>query len=199
MRTPQQRIVDHLTKHAVLRPRDLDTLGVSRYWLRALVERGTVVTKARGVYALADRDWSAHSTMVVAATRIPHGVVCLLSALRFHELTTQAPRQVWMAVDRKARRPSASDLPVVLMRFGGRAMYAGVEEHIVDGVAVKVYSVAKTVADCFKYRNKIGKDIALEALRECRAHGHASVAELWRMAEVCRVARVMAPYLEVLE
>ena len=130
---------------------------------------------------------------------VPHGVGCLLTALRFHNLTTQSPSEIWMAIDRKARLPKTSGQPPIRFhRFSGKALTQGVEQHVVDGVPVKVYGVAKTVVDCFKYRNKIGLDVALEALREAWRERRATSRELWRYAEVCRVANVMRPYLESL-
>ena len=123
-------------------------------------------------------------------------MICLLSALRFHGLTTQNPAEVWLAIDRKARAPREPELPLRIVRFSGAARTAGVETHRIDGVAVPVYGVAKTVADCFKYRRKIGTDVALEALRDCWRSGSCSMDELWRYAAVCRVTNVMRPYLE---
>ena len=150
----------------------------------------------RGLYTLDDAEPTEHHTLAEACKRVPHGVVCLLSALRFHGLTTQAPYEVWMAIGEKARRPAADHPPMRFARFSGEAMTAGVEEYPVDGVAVRVYSPAKTVADCFKYRNKIGLDVAIEALRDCRRQRKATNDQLWHFAKVCRVARVMKPYLE---
>jgi predicted transcriptional regulator of viral defense system len=134
--------------------------------------------------------------LVTAATRIPHGVVCLLSALRFHDLTTQNPSEVWLAIDRKARAPVQHELPLRIVRFSGRARIEGIEKHRIDGVPVRVYSPAKTVADCFKYRRKIGTDVAMEALRDCWRSGRCTMDDLWRYASVCRVTNVMRPYLE---
>jgi predicted transcriptional regulator of viral defense system len=123
-------------------------------------------------------------------------VVCLLSALQFHDLTTQAPFQVWLAIDRKAWLPKEPRLPIRIVRFSGPALEKGIEEHIIEGVSVKVYNPAKTVADCFKYRNKIGLDVALEALRDCRRERKCTNYDLWEYAKICRVANVMKPYLE---
>lgn len=134
--------------------------------------------------------------LAAASARVPHGVVCLLSALRFHELTTQNPAEIWLAIDRKARAPKAPELPLRIVRFSGAALTEGVETHRIDGVSVRVTSPAKTVADCFKYRRKIGADVALEALRECWRTRRCSVDALWRYAKVCRVTTVMRPYLE---
>ena len=123
-------------------------------------------------------------------------MVCLLSALRFHNLTTQIPHQVWFAIHYKARLPKEPRLPIKIVRFSGPALETCIENHSIEGVPVKVYNPAKTVADCFKYRNKIGLDVALEALRECRRQRKCTNDQLWQYAKVCRVAKVMKPYLE---
>jgi predicted transcriptional regulator of viral defense system len=133
---------------------------------------------------------------------MPRGVICLLSALRFHGLTTQTPFEVWVALGHKAHRPSRTRddhmTPLRIVRFSGEALTKGVEEHKHEGVMVKIYSPAKTVADCFKYRNKIGVDVAIEALRDCWRQRRASADELWGYAKICRVANVMRPYMEVI-
>lgn len=153
---------------------------------------------ARGLYTLPDTEPGEHSTLIEASIRVPNGVVCLLSALRFHDLTTQAPFEVWVAIDRKARLPRVEDLPLRIVRFGGESLTEGKEEHTVDGITVRVYGPAKTVADCFKYRNKLGIDVAVEALRETWHGRRATMDELWHYARICRVANVMRPYLESL-
>jgi predicted transcriptional regulator of viral defense system len=182
----------------VLRVRDLAAHGIHPEYVRRLCRRGLLTRTARGLYVSADVSPTEKRTLAEACKRVPHGVVCLLSALQFHGLTTQLPFEVWLAIDRRARRPQEAQLPLRIVRFSGPALTTGVEEHAVEGVAVKVYSPAKTVADCFKYRNKIGLDVALEALRDCRRQRRATADELWRAARVCRVANVMRPYLEAL-
>ena len=122
----------------------------------------------------------------------------LLSALRFHDLTTQAPFEVWMAIDRQRRKPNEKRLPLRIFRFSGQALQAGVEKHEVEGIEVRVYNPAKTVVDCFKYRNKIGLEVALVALREGWRERRFTMDDLWRYGKICRVANVMRPYLEVL-
>jgi len=130
------------------------------------------------------------------ACRVPKGVVCLLSALRFHDLTTQAPFEVWLAIENKALAPKLDYPPLRIVRFSGESFTEGVEEHVVDSVTIRITCVAKTVADCFKYRNKIGLDVALEALREAWYQKRMNSDDLWRYAKVCRVANVMRPYLD---
>ena len=130
--------------------------------------------------------------------RVPNGVVCLMSALQFHGLTTQSPHEIWLAIDHKARHPKEPMLPMRIVRFSGQALTNGIEKHTVEGVKVKVFSPAKTVADCFKYRNKIGLDVAIESLRDCMRSRRCTMDELWEYAKICRVANVMKPYLESL-
>jgi predicted transcriptional regulator of viral defense system len=127
---------------------------------------------------------------------VPRGVVCLLSALRFHELTTQQPFEVWLAIGIKSWKPEVASPPVRIVRFSETALNFGVEQHAIEKIPVRVYSAAKTVSDCFKYRNKIGVDVALEALRDCMSQRKATVDELWEAAKVCRMTNVMRPYLE---
>ena len=183
----------------VFRPRDLAAHGISREYLRRLESKGFLVRESRGLYRVREAQVTENHSLAVVCKKVSHGVVCLLSALRFHELTTQAPFEVWLAIDRKARRPKAEGLPLRLVRFSGPALRQGIEEHSIEGVQVRVYNPAKTVADCFKYRNKIGLDVAIEALRDYRKRHRAGMNELWRYAKVCRVAAVMRPYMEAVE
>lgn len=162
------------------------------------MRKGILERTGRGLYALPDAGAAEYHSLAEAAKRVPDAVACLLSALAFHDLTTQSPHEVWIAIDMKARKPANGYPPLRVVRFTGAALIEGVEEHDVEGVPVKVYSPAKTVADCFKYRNKIGKDVALEALRDSWRKGKATMDDLWKYAKVCRVANVMRPYLESL-
>jgi predicted transcriptional regulator of viral defense system len=181
----------------VLRPRDLAAVGIAPEYLYRLLARGQLVRLTRGVYALAGADLGEHESLISACKAVPSGVVCLLSALRFHGLTTQAPFDVWMAVPRSSRSP-AGGVPIRLSWFSGAALTEGVEVHEVEGASIRVYGVAKTLADCFKCRHKIGLDVALEALREIRRQGNVSLDDIWRYARICRVANVMRPYLEAM-
>jgi len=167
-------------------------------WLTRLTREGLVRRVGRGLYEVADADWSAHHSLAEVAKRVPNGVVCLLSALQFHELTTQLPFEVWLAVDPKARVPRGLTVAIRLLRFSGVALSEGVEEHGIDGVAVHITSPARTVVDCFRYRNKVGLDVALEALRDCYRLRLATRDELWECAGRLRAANVMRPYLESL-
>jgi len=206
MSTTQDSILALARDRGLVRPLDLDARGLPRVSLTRLVRQGRLARVGRGLYALPDRQVSEHSALAEVARRHPRAVVCLLSALRFHELTTQAPFEVWLAIPNKARAPRLDYPPLRVVRFSEAALTEGVEEHEIDGVPVRIANVARTVADCFKYRNKIGLDVALEALKEVlndregqRMRGRrASIDELWRYARLDRVANVMRPYLEAL-
>jgi len=191
-----KKALDLLRHAGMMRPRDLKRFDIPLDYLWQLERRGLVVRLGRGLYALPDQDLTEHHSLAETCMRVPNGVVCLLSALRFHGLTSEAPFEVWIAIDPKARLPRQHGTPLRIVRFSGEALAAGVGEHRIEGVAVRVYNPAKTVADCFKYRNKIGIDVAIEALRDCRRERKAANDELWRYAKVCRVANVMTPYLE---
>jgi predicted transcriptional regulator of viral defense system len=182
----------------VVRPRDVAGQGVSRTRIQRLTESGGLERVGRGLYVPAGTRITEHHTLVEAAKRVPGGVVCLLSALSFHRLTTQSPHEVWLAVDVKARKPKTDWPPLRIVRFSGEARAFGVETHVIEGVEVRITSRAKTVADCFKYRNKIGVDVAVEALREYLGKRGRSMDELQRAADVSRVGRIIRPYLEAL-
>ena len=198
MKSQKDRVLQLARKAGVLRPRDLDAEGLPRVYLQRLLDAGLLVRPGRGIYVCADLEATPSHSLAQACKRVPHGVVCLLSALQFHGLTTQAPFEVWLAIRDKARRPQVDYPPLRIVRFSGRSLEYGIESHRVEGVEVQVYGEAKTVADCFKYRNKIGLDVALEALRDCWGKRKATMDELWSAASVCRVANVMRPYLESL-
>jgi predicted transcriptional regulator of viral defense system len=193
-----EKLIDLARSQGLIRPRDLAPHGIPRIYLSRAVRRGQLERVGRGLYGLPNRDISAHGTLAEVARRVPKGVVCLLTALRFHDLTTQSPFQVWLAIDNKASTPKLDYPALRIVRFSGVALTEGVEEHIVDGVTVRVTNIAKTVADCFKYRNKIGLDVAMEALREAWHGKRITSDDIWRYAKVCRVTNVMRPYLESL-
>lgn len=194
----EERVLKLVRQAGVLRPRDVEAQGIPREYLIRLRDRGVLEQPSRGLYILADADLGENQTLAEACKRVPHGVVCLLSALQFHVLTTQIPHEIWLAIDVKARQPKVDYPPLRIVRFSGKALAFGVGEHRIGGVPVKVYGPAKTVADCFKYRNKIGVDVALEALRDVWRQRRATMDELLEAAKVCRVARIMRPYLESL-
>jgi len=181
----------------LLRTRDVDKAGAPRALLASLANDGQLLKLGRGLYTLPDRATSAHDSFAEVAARSENGVLCLLSALRFHDLTTQQSSDVWLAIPHKAHAPRYDYPPLRVIRMSGPAMTEGVETIDIAGTPVRVFGVAKTVADCFKFRNKIGLDVALEALREAWDGKRTTMDELWRYAEICRVANVMRPYLEM--
>jgi predicted transcriptional regulator of viral defense system len=192
-----QRVLAMAREKGVLRTRDLIAVGIHRVVLTRLCHQKRLIRLGRGLYSLPEADITENHSLAEVARRIPHATVCLLSALRFHGLTTQAPFQVWIAIDTKARKPHVVDMSLRIVRFSGKARTHGVDEHLVENVTVRVTSAAKTVADCFKYRNKIGLDVALEALKDYR-RAHKSRDDLWMAAKICRVASVMRPYMEAM-
>jgi predicted transcriptional regulator of viral defense system len=194
----REQVLALVRKMGVLRSRDVVGAGIPRVYLRRLHAAGLLDNPERGMYVLANAELTEHHSLAAACKRVPHGIVCLLSALQFHGLTTRAPFEVWLAIAVDARRPKVQSPPLRVARFSGTALTWGVEEHVIEGVPVKVCSPAKTVGDCFKYRNKIGIDVALEALRECWRKRRATMDELHQAALVCRVGRVIRPYLDFL-
>jgi predicted transcriptional regulator of viral defense system len=170
----------------------------SRQQLRRLADRGVVERAARGVYLDAEAARSPHRDLLVVATRVPRGVFCLLTALAFHGLTTEMPHEVWLAVGLKARTPALDAPPLRMVRLSEAVLRAGVEMHVEHSVELHVFSAAKTVADCFKFRNRIGVDVAVAALREGWKKKRFTIDELWHFARICRVTAVMRPYLEIL-
>jgi predicted transcriptional regulator of viral defense system len=196
--SPEDRVLRIVRKLGLVRPRDLDAHGVTRTQLAYLVRRGLVVRQGRGIYASAGHEPTAEHTLARVSKRVPQGVFCLITALRFHELTTQSPAEVWIALPEKARRPALDYPSLRVARFSGLALTEGIDEHRVEGVTIRVYSPAKTVADCFKYRYKIGIDVAVEALRDYNRKHRGGANELARYARICRVSRVMQPYLDAI-
>jgi predicted transcriptional regulator of viral defense system len=194
--TQTEKLLKLVEEMGVLRPRDLDPYGISRTYLSRLCATGKLQRIARGLYILPNSNVTEHHSLAEACKRVPKGVVCLLSALRFHELTTQAPFEVWLAIGEKAWRPRIDYPPLRIVRFSPSTLNAGVKEHQIEGVPVCVFAPAKTVADCFKYRNKIGLDVAIESLRECLRSQCCTLDDLWHYAKLCRVQNVMRPYLE---
>jgi len=167
--------------------------------LTRMTANGLLEKIGRGLYRLPDHYGSEQESLITIATKAPQAIFCLLTALQFHELTTQLPRQIWIAMPRGSHTPRIDYPPVKMVQFAGDAYSEGVEVIERDQVKLRVYCIAKTVADCFKYRNKIGLDVALEALKDARARKKVSADDLWRFAKICRVANVMRPYLEVFE
>jgi predicted transcriptional regulator of viral defense system len=175
-----------------VRSKDLGARNIPRVYLQRLVASGELVKQGRGLYGLPDAEVTERHSFARACKRVPNGVICLLSALSHHGLTTQTPHEVWRALNRTAWSPQIEGLKLRIVRFSGMAMTTGIEKTAIEGVSVRVYDVAKTVADCFKYRNKIGTDVAIEALRDAWRQKQCT------MDALCRVANVMRPYLEML-
>lgn len=198
MATYSEKVLELADSKGLIRSRDLVSIGVPRSVLARLVDSGQLVKLSRGLYSSPNRTISEYATLAELSKVYPQVLVCLMSALRFHGLTTQAPQAIWIAVSNKAYVPNINELHLRVVRFSGKALDEGREAHQIDGVTIHVTCVAKTVADCFKYRNKIGLDVAIEALHEAWASGKINMDELWYYAGVCRVANVMRPYLESL-
>jgi predicted transcriptional regulator of viral defense system len=192
----KKKILELAKQRGIIRPRDVEGAGIPREYLLRLYRKGDLTRVDRGLYALSDSLTSESVTLAEVAKRVPNAVVCLLSALQFHNLTTQISHRVWIAIENRKWKPKFDYPPIEVVRFSDRAFNFGVEVHDVDRVPVKVYSPAKTVADCFKFRSKIGLDVALESLRETWRSRKATIDELWEAAKACRVANVMRPYLE---
>ncbi len=172
--------------------------GIHPDTIYTMRDSGALYTVSRGVYRLAGSPQFGNPDLVTVATRIPGGVICLISALAFHELTTQIPHEVHVSLPRGAEEPRLDHPPIKIYRFTGKAFTEGVEIHEVDGVAVRIYGPEKTLADCFKFRNKIGLDTAIEAIRFYRERRNVNVDELMRYAAICRVEKIIRPYLEAL-
>ena len=197
-RNHKNRLLRLAGKLGLVRSRDLRSAGIPRVYLRQLVEHGELVKTGRGLYVHSRMSLTENHSLAEAAKLVPKGVICLLSALRFHELTTENPAEVWLAVPRGMRRPKSGAPALRVMQFSGRAMTAGIERHNIEGVSVPVYSVAKTVADCFRFRNRIGVNLAVDALRDAWQSRKATSEDLWRFAGIGRVQNVMRPYFDSL-
>ena len=182
----------------MVRSKEILMAGVHHETLSRMKRDGEVRQIARGVYVSSGLQLPAEYELALVAARSHAAVVCLLSALHFHDIGTQLPRGIWIAVPRGQRVPRMDELPVNAVRYSGRSFTSGIEKHIIAGIQVKIYSPAKTVADCFKHRNKIGFDVALEALRDVWRRRLCTADELWKYAAICRVNNVMRPYLESL-
>lgn len=183
---------------AFFRPRDVLPLGISFHRLQRLVGAGTVVRIGGGLYRLSEAEPDEYETIAMVASAAPDSIVCLLSALQVHGIGTQSPHLVWLAIDRKARIPKRLPAKVRVVRFSGPMLTYGVVTHSMQGVKVRLTNPARTVVDCFRYRNKIGLDVAMEALRDAVRLRKAAVSEIDRAADVCRIRTVIGPYLEAL-
>ena len=190
----QERILRMARKKRLFRLSEATAAGVHPEYVRRLTGQGQLTRVGRGLYALPALEPTEHHTLAEVAKRVPKAAFCLLTALRFHGLGTQNPREVWLAVDRRAGIPRVDFTPVRTVRLSGAALTAGVDVHDIEGVKVRVTSPARTVVDCFKFRNKIGIDVAVEALKDYRRTRKGTADELWREADRLRLAKVMRPY-----
>ena len=181
---------------AFFRPRDLVPLGISHRRLQGLVSRGVVENFGNGLYRLTEVPATELETIAMVAAAIPNAVVCLLTALHYHEIGTQLPHEIWIALDRKARKPAHPPSRVRVVRFSGRMLTYGVLQRTALGVPFRITSPARTVVDCFRYRNKFGLDVALEALDDSLRSRAATVDQIVRAAEACRAGTVLRTYLE---
>ena len=195
---PIERTMQYVRRKRIVRPRDLEALGIPREYLLRLHRQGKLSRTGRGIYTLPDAAVTERHSYAEVAKRVPEAVLCLLSALAFHELTTQSPAAVWIALGKGARKPAILSPSLRVVRLTEPSLSEGVEKHTVEGVPVRVYSAAKTVADCFKFRNKIGLDIAIEALKDCLRQKKATINDIYRYAKICRVSNVIRPYMESL-
>jgi len=192
------QIIELIKQNGVIRPSEVEAIGISRMYLHRLYQRGVVQRIADGLYSLPDSPIYTHTSKVEVAKRVPNGVISLLSALQFHELTTQRPFEVWITIEGMSRKPRIDYPPIHVTRFSGEAFTHGIEVYDVGGVPMRVYSIAKTLADCFKFRNTVGLDVALEVLQEVLRDKRATMTDIWKAAKVCRMTNVMRPYLEAM-
>lgn len=193
-----QTILELSQNGGLMRSAQLQSLGIPTMTLTRLVAAGKLKRVSRGVYSLPDVTMSEHRSLAEAAVRVPRAVVCLLSALQFHGIGTQAPFEVWLALPNKLAPPKLDHPAMRAVRMADLALSSGIEFVNIDGVQVPIFCIAKTIADCFKYRNKIGIDVALEALRDAWNKQSVTIDELWHYASINRVVNVMRPYLEAI-
>jgi predicted transcriptional regulator of viral defense system len=196
--TIEKTILQMACKTGVVRARKIREIGLHPKYLRKLCKSGQLIRTGRGLCSLADGGFTKHHSLVEACKRVPHGIICLLSALNYHEIGTQNPHQIWMAIDRAMRKPKVDYPPIRIFRFSGPSLKEGIEEKKIEGVLVRVYNPAKTVADCFKYRNKVGIDVAIESLKECWRSRRCTLDELFYYARICRVRNIMQPYAQAI-
>ncbi len=197
MKTTERQLLA-LGRKKLFRAKDLDSLGIARVYLKRLVDEEKLWRAGRGLYRAADSPIEAHQSLAEVASRYPKGIVCLLSALRFHELTTENPSEVYLMMPIHSQCPRMENQALRVFWTSGKAYSAGVEEHIIGGVPVKITSPAKTVIDCFKFRRKIGVNVAVEALQEAWRRKRVTANDLSTNATICRMSRVMRPYFEML-
>lgn len=193
-----EKILEIAGERKFVKPQDLVAEKIPTVYLSRLVKQGKLLRVGKGLYSLPDTLLDENQSLLEVQHLVPKGVFCLLTALRFHDLTTQNPFEVWLAVDRQSAVPRIRSIQNRIFRMSGEMFSAGIEEHQVEGGTIRVYSPAKTVADCFKYRNKIGLDVAMEALRDAWRKRLITMDELWRFAQINRVSKVISPYIQMM-
>ena len=188
--------VESLLRDGPMRSKDLESYGIARMAVKRLVERGVIERLGRGLYGLKNAEYDENQQLLEVCQRVPKGVICLLSALQYHNLTTEMPYEIWLGLEEGSWQPKLDYPPIRVFRYSPSSYEAGIEEVTVSGGVIQVYCPAKTVADCFKFRSKLGIEVAVAALKECWDKKMATVGELTKYAKICRVYNVMRPYLE---
>ena len=195
----KQKVLQMAGKSGVVRTSDLTRQGITRVTISRLVSEKKLEKLAHGLYCLPETEFSENESLVIVACRVPQAVFCLLTALQIHNLTTQLPRKVWLAMPKGSHEPKMDYPPLKIVQYSDEAFSDGIEIIESDNIKLRVYNIAKTIADCFKHRNKIGLDVAIEALKEAYSKNKVTVDELWHYAKICRVANVMRPYIEAIQ
>ncbi len=195
----KDRALEIARKGGIVRARDFYAAGVPHTYIRRLQDEGLLLQIKRGIYHHVDLEHTESYSLAVVSKAVPHGVICLLSALRFHNLTTQLPRQVWILIEHNKWTPTNPPVSLRVTRTNRNLLMTGVERHSIDGVSVPITSPGKTVADCFKHRNKVGTDVAIESLRDCLLERRATASEIWQFAKINRVTSVIRPYIEAIQ
>lgn len=197
--TGREKVLEYAQSRKVFRGTEVEReLGLSRMYIWRLVQEGQLERVGRGLYALAGADYGENQSILEVAAKVPNGILCLISALRFHELTTQNPFEVWIAIERGSWIPTMDTVRLRVFSFSPNVYEAGIETHTIDGVEVKVYSPAKTIADCFYYQKAVGLDVCIEALRDAWRQRKVTMDDLFHFAEVRNVKGTMLPYLNTL-
>ena len=192
----KDQIINFARQKKIIRPRDIEKLGIPREYLLRLFKKGKLERIGRGLYTLPDMEVSEQISFSEIAKLVPNSVICLISALNFHNLTTQLPFEVWIAIERGKWRPDITYPPINVTHISGESFSYGIDTHIISGVPVKIYNPAKTIADCFKFRNKVGLEVAVEALRQGWREKKFTMDELWLVSKINRISNVIRPYME---
>ncbi|KTD61863.1 type IV toxin-antitoxin system AbiEi family antitoxin domain-containing protein [Legionella spiritensis] len=195
----KQTVLNMVREKGIIKISELTKKGITRATVSRLVSENKLEKIATGLYCLPETEFSEKESLVILASRVPQAVFCLLTALQIHELTTQLPRKVWIAMPRGSHTPKIDYPPVKMIQYSKEVYEEGIETIESDNIKLRVYNSAKTIADCFKHRTTIGIDVAIEALKEAYSKNKVSMDELWHYAKICRVANIMRPYLEAIQ